>query len=104
MKYIAAYALLALNKEKVTKDDLTSLLQSMGVEVNPQPVDQLINSLEGMPIEQAISLGMAKLDSMNGNGQGGEVEEIGPGLGGNDSDCDDDVEDDISMTGLFDSD
>jgi ribosomal protein L12E/L44/L45/RPP1/RPP2 len=63
MKYIAAYALLALNKEKVTRDDLTSLLSNMGVEVEPEPVDQLINSLSGMPISEAISLGFAKMNA-----------------------------------------
>ena len=62
MKYIAAYALLALSgKENISADDMSHLLGDMGVTVEKQPIENIVNALQGMPIDQAISQGLQKL-------------------------------------------
>jgi large subunit ribosomal protein LP2 len=103
MKYVAAYALLALNKEEVTAQDLTNLLTSMGTEVQQSAVDHLVNSLKGMPISEAINQGMSKISSMNiGGGANNNVV-----VQGEDDDVKSEVseeEADVSMGDLFGSD
>ena len=103
MKYIAAYALLALNQETITTDDLTNFLTGMGVEVDQKPVEQIVNSLKGVPLNQAIEQGLAKISTMN----------IGGGSNNNVvvADAEEDKEDevsedeaDVSMAGFFSSD
>lgn len=76
MKYIAAYALLALNKDKVTSDDMANLLTSMGVEVDQKPIDLIVNSLKGMSTSEAVELGLGKLSNMSLGGGNGNVQVV----------------------------
>src|SRR5579859_2675457 len=55
MKHLAAYLLLQLTNSHPTKDDVTSLLATVGVEPNKERLDALFSTLEGKDINQVPS-------------------------------------------------
>ena len=55
MKHLAAYLLLQLINPHPTKDDVTSLLATVGIEPSKERLDALFSMLEGKDINQVPS-------------------------------------------------
>mmetsp|Transcript_8270 Transcript_8270/g.10466 ORF Transcript_8270/g.10466 Transcript_8270/m.10466 type:complete len:113 (+) Transcript_8270:281-619(+) len=72
MKYISAYMLLVLaGKEAPSKDEVSGLLSSVGVESEAEKLDLLFSKLEGKNIDELIEQGEEKLIAVGGAGGGG---------------------------------
>lgn len=57
MKHLAAYLLLVLGgKSSPSKDDITKVLASVGIEADNERVAKLITELEGKDINEVCSL------------------------------------------------
>ncbi|KYQ96904.1 ribosomal acidic phosphoprotein P2 [Tieghemostelium lacteum] len=64
MKYLAAYILCVLGgKENPTKDDVSRVLTSVGVQVEFERVEEVINKLSGKQLSQIIADGKLKMAS-----------------------------------------
>jgi ribosomal protein L12E/L44/L45/RPP1/RPP2 len=62
MKHLAAYLLLHLTRPAPTKEDVTELLATVGIEPDVQKLDKLFNLLEGRDVNEVYS------PPMNGGG------------------------------------
>ncbi|KAI6246625.1 60S acidic ribosomal protein P2 [Erysiphe necator] len=72
MKHLAAYLLLVLGgKSSPSKDDITKVLASVGIEADNERVAKLITELEGKDINELIAEGSTKLASIPSGGSGG---------------------------------
>lgn len=72
MRYISAYMLLALGgKESPSTDDVKSLLEKAGVEVDADKLAKLGEAMEGKNIDEVIAEGTAKMKALAGAGGGG---------------------------------
>merc|ERR1712066_1136900 len=67
MKYVAAYALLALaGNESVNAADLTKFLTAAGVsDVNNDSVTAVCNALAGKQLHEVINAGFGKISSLS---------------------------------------
>lgn len=63
-KYLAAYLLLNASGAAPTADKITSVLESVGIEVEESQVTELISALEGKSVEELIAEGNEKLASV----------------------------------------
>ncbi|KAF4122944.1 large subunit ribosomal protein LP2 [Geosmithia morbida] len=69
MKHIAAYLLLTLGgNESPSADDVKTVLESVGIEVDSDRLDSLISELEGKNINELIAAGSEKLASVPSGG------------------------------------
>ena len=67
MRHLAAYLLLvAGGNEKPTKDDVSKLLSSVGIEADSERLSTLIGELEGKDVNELIALGKDKLCASGG--------------------------------------
>ena len=72
MKYISAYMLLVLaGKKAPTKDEVSGLLSTVGVESEAEKLDLLFSKLEGKNIDELIEQGEEKLIAVGGAAGGG---------------------------------
>lgn len=69
-KYLAAYLLLNASGAAPTADKITSVLESVGIEVEESQVSELISALEGKSVEELIAEGNEKLASVPTGGAG----------------------------------
>jgi ribosomal protein L12E/L44/L45/RPP1/RPP2 len=64
MKYLAAYALLALSDKKdITAADVKKVLSEAQVKVDEDDLQRLIKAVKGKPIHQLINDGLRQLDA-----------------------------------------
>jgi ribosomal protein L12E/L44/L45/RPP1/RPP2 len=56
MKHLAAYLLLQLTNPSPTKEDIATLLGTVGVAPDQERLDALFTALEGKDINEVISL------------------------------------------------
>ncbi len=71
MKYVAAYALLALaGKTDVSAADLAAFLKKAGVTVDESSVETVVNTLKGKQLHEVIASGMTKVSSLSFGGSG----------------------------------
>jgi ribosomal protein L12E/L44/L45/RPP1/RPP2 len=64
MKYLAAYALLALSDKKdITAADVKKVLSEAQVKVDDEDVERLIKAVKGKPIHQLIADGRKQVGS-----------------------------------------
>ena len=71
MKYLAAYLLLVNSgKTAPTADDVSSVLSSVGIEVESEKLDKLISELEGKSVEELIAEGNEKISAAPVGGAG----------------------------------
>jgi len=83
MRIIAAYLLAVLGgNENPSKEDITSILSSVGIEADKDRLDQVITSLHGKNVYQLINEGYSKLASVAGPRAGGAVVAAGAATGG----------------------
>jgi large subunit ribosomal protein LP2 len=62
MKYLAAYALLALSgKKDITAADVKKVLSEAQVKVDEEDIERLIKAVKGKPIHQLISDGRKQM-------------------------------------------
>lgn len=65
MKYLAAYLLLAQGgNASPSASDISSLLETVGVEVDQKRLSTLLSELEGKSVEELIAEGSSKLASV----------------------------------------
>lgn len=71
VKYLAAYLLLVNSgKTAPTAGDVTSVLSSVGIEVESEKLDKLIAELEGKSVEELIAEGTEKMAAAPVGGAG----------------------------------
>lgn len=71
VKYLAAYLLLVNSgKTAPTAGDVTSVLSSVGIEVESEKLDKLISELEGKSVEELIAEGNEKISAAPGGSAG----------------------------------
>lgn len=107
MKYVAAYALLALNKKKdIAAKDLTAFLKNCGVEVDEAGAENVCNALKGKELHEVISEGLGKVATLSFGGAGAAAPAGGAPAGGNapaaKKEEEPAEEENVSMGGLFD--
>lgn len=69
MKYLAAYLLLVQGgNTSPSSSDVSSLLQSVGIEVEESRLSALLKDLEGKSVEELIAEGNTKLASVPSGG------------------------------------
>jgi len=54
MKHLAAYLLLSLNGGSPSKDDVTKVLSSVGIDADEERLDKLFEALEGKDINEVL--------------------------------------------------
>lgn len=65
MRYVAAYLLATLGGNKSpSASDITDILSSVGIDVDPERLDVVINELSGKDIDEVIAAGKSKLASV----------------------------------------
>lgn len=69
-KYLAAYLLLNASGAAPTADKITSVLESVGIEVEESQVSALLSAVEGKSVEELIAQGNEKLASVPTGGSG----------------------------------
>lgn len=80
MRYVAAYLLAVLGgKEAPTVADLEKILSSVGVEVDQTRITKVVADLKGKSIEELITEGREKLQSVP---SGGAAVAAGPAAAG----------------------
>ncbi|ESZ92796.1 60S acidic ribosomal protein P2 [Sclerotinia borealis F-4128] len=78
MKYLAAYLLLTIGgKASPSANDVTAVLESVGIEVDNERLDTLIKELSGKDINELIAEGSSKLASVPSGGAGGAAPAAG---------------------------
>ncbi|PWN46178.1 ribosomal protein 60S [Ceraceosorus guamensis] len=83
MKHIAAYLLLQLGgKASPSAADITSLLDTVGIEADSERLEKLVSELEGKDIAQLITEGAEKLSSVPSGGGGGAAPAAAAAAGG----------------------
>ncbi|KAF7884896.1 uncharacterized protein EAE98_000365 [Botrytis deweyae] len=71
MKYLAAYLLLTIGgKASPSAKDITTVLESVGIEIDQERLDTLIKELDGKDINELIAEGSSKLASVPSGGAG----------------------------------
>ncbi|XP_074602924.1 ribosomal protein LP2 [Brevipalpus obovatus] len=72
MRYLAAYLLSSLggNKEP-SVDDISSILSSVGIEIDNERAKKVVNDLKGKDLAQLIAAGSEKLATVPSGGGGG---------------------------------
>ncbi|BDA48902.1 probable 60S acidic ribosomal protein P2 at N-terminal half [Coccomyxa sp. Obi] len=82
MRVISAYLLAVLGgNSSPSKDDITKILGSVGIEADEDRVDALLKELDGKDITEVIAAGVSKLASVPSGG-GAMVASGGGGGGG----------------------
>ncbi|KAL4445049.1 hypothetical protein ABPG74_018777 [Tetrahymena malaccensis] len=66
MKYVAAYALLALNGSQPTEADVKALIESVNGTVDATKLSAFINTIKGKNIEDVIKAGLSKVGNIGG--------------------------------------
>ncbi|KAH3687781.1 hypothetical protein WICPIJ_001244 [Wickerhamomyces pijperi] len=69
-KYLAAYLLLNAAGASPSADSITSVLSSVGIEVEEEQVSALLTALEGKTVAELIAEGQEKLASVPTGGAG----------------------------------
>lgn len=65
MRYVSAYLLAVLGgNENPTSANIQKILSSVGIEVDEERLNKVINELKGKSIEELIAQGREKLSSM----------------------------------------
>merc|ERR1712146_218796 len=83
MKVVCAYLLATLGgNASPSKDDINSILGSVGVEAADEKVDQLLKELEGKDLAEVIAEGATQLASVPSGGGGGVAAPAAGGGGG----------------------
>ncbi|KAK3335632.1 60S acidic ribosomal protein p2 [Cercophora scortea] len=83
MKYLAAYLLLGLGGNTApSAKDITSVLESVGIEADSERVSKLLSELEGKDINELIAEGSSKLASVSTGGGGAAPAAGGAAAGG----------------------
>lgn len=106
-KYLAAYLLLNAAGAAPTADKITSVLESVGIEVEESQVSELIAALEGKSVEELIAEGTEKMASVPTGGSGA-APAAGAAAGSSEAAAEEEVEeaaeesDDDMGFGLFD--
>ncbi len=65
MKYIAAYAMVAISGKEVTAQAVQKVLEAVGCKVDNERLNQLCESLKGKALNEVIAAGMGKVGSMS---------------------------------------
>ena len=75
MKYVAAYALLALaGKKDISAADLAGFLKTAGVTVDETGVETVVNALKGKQLHEVIASGLTKVSTLSlGGGASGST-------------------------------
>jgi large subunit ribosomal protein LP2 len=69
MRYVAAYLLATLGgNSNPSKDDITKILESVGLEIDQEKLDKVYSELNGKDINEVIADGMSKLASIPSGG------------------------------------
>jgi large subunit ribosomal protein LP2 len=69
MRYVSAYLLAVLGGNAAPSNaDLQKILSSVGIEVDDERLNKVINELKGKSIEELIAQGREKLSSMPSGG------------------------------------
>nr|AUX14772.1 ribosomal protein P2-like protein [Dermatophagoides pteronyssinus] len=69
MRYVAAYLLAVLGGNKSpSKDDITKILSSVGIEVDDEKLSKVVTELKGKSIDELIAQGSEKLASVPSGG------------------------------------
>lgn len=69
MRYVSAYLLAVLGgAENPTSAQLQKILSSVGIEVDDERLNKVINELKGKSVEELIAQGREKLSSMPSGG------------------------------------
>lgn len=69
MRYVSAYLLAVLGgNENPTSANIQKILSSVGIEVDEERLNKVINELKGKSIEELIAQGREKLSSMPAGG------------------------------------
>merc|ERR1740139_333162 len=67
MKYVAAYALMALSgKQNISEADLKKFMTASGCEVNDESLTSVCSSLKGKELHQVINDGFKQISSLGG--------------------------------------
>uniref|UniRef100_A0A0D9VGL6 60S acidic ribosomal protein P2 n=1 Tax=Leersia perrieri TaxID=77586 RepID=A0A0D9VGL6_9ORYZ len=83
MKFISAYLLATLGgKPNPSAEDLTTILESVGAEVNHDKMELLLSELAGKDITELIASGREKFASVPSGGGGVAVAAGAPAAGG----------------------
>ncbi|OTF70737.1 60S acidic ribosomal protein P2-like protein [Euroglyphus maynei] len=91
MRYVAAYLLAVLGGNKSpSKDDITKILSSVGIEVDDEKLSKVVTELKGKSVDELIEQGMCseKLASVPSGGGGGGVAAGAPAAGAADTAAD----------------
>lgn len=69
MRYVSAYLLAVLGgNENPTSANIQKILSSVGIEVDEERLNKVINELKGKSVEELIAQGREKLSSMPAGG------------------------------------
>jgi len=72
MRYIAAYLLAQIGGNATpSSDDIKTILEAAGVDVEEERLSKLLSELEGKDVNELISEGSSKLASVPSGGGGG---------------------------------
>nr|POF26332.1 60s acidic ribosomal protein p2 [Quercus suber] len=83
MKHLAAYLLLGLaGNTSPSAEDISSVLESVGIEADQDRLTSLLSELEGKDINELISEGSQKLASVPSGGAGGAAAASGGAAAG----------------------
>ena len=107
MRYLATYLMLKLSgQEEVSKDDITKVLTSRGIDVDEARLNHLMGELDGKDIEEIIAEGSSLLAQFGsgggGGGSGGDAGGDAGGDGGDEPKKEEKVEEEIDMGGAMD--
>ncbi|KAK2759110.1 60S acidic ribosomal protein P2 [Arachnomyces sp. PD_36] len=83
MKHLAAFLLLALaGNDSPSADDITKVLESVGIDADSERLETLLGELKGKDIQELIAEGTEKLASVPSGGSGGGAAPAAGGAGG----------------------
>ena len=74
MEYVYAALILNESGEEINEDNITSVLEAAGVDVEESRVKALVAALEDVDIEEAVETAAAAPAPASGGSAGGEVE------------------------------
>ncbi|KAL4494546.1 hypothetical protein ABPG72_004448 [Tetrahymena utriculariae] len=78
MKYVAAYALLALNGSQPTEADVKALIESVNGTVDAAKLSAFISVIKGKNIEDVIKAGLTKVGTIGGGAPAAAVAATAP--------------------------
>ena len=64
MKYIAAYAMVAISGKEVTAEAIKKVLSSVECNVDESRLNQLVDALKGKALHEVISAGLGKVSNL----------------------------------------